>query len=299
MLLLCFIWGGTHAWIWEGALRLRSYKTQDESVELLLEATSHCDHGHRAEIIDAVRNAYASAYAPRLQIVRPKADHDLVNQIVSTALVTVKNLASRSAHSCSELLSAEYYLGALFPANSWICAGPSADQFHTERYDTWGKDKKWTLSACSFVVPSPMSGPCGRKQNSDQLSQKTNANTGPRHYAVLEWDFDLEGPWTEELSRWHNAGLTTFDCCTSLIAHVAKSFPLSMAVSSASKSVHGWWYCQDWPPEKLRTFHDLGRTLGCDPHLEVLSQFTRMPAGWNYHTETRQRVHYLDLSTIK
>jgi hypothetical protein len=275
--------GGTHDWIWEGALRLRAHKSIEDAIDLLVDATRHCEHSHRREIIDAVQNAYRSAYFYSPQAIRPSADPDLIQRALA-APVTVAELESRSQNLCDDILTAEYYIGALFPPDSLVCAGRAGDDFLTQRYRRWCESAD-NLSSCAFVVPSPMTGVFGMTKDG-RRTQRSDDNTSARMYAVLEWDFPVPA----------KGGLNTFDCCTTLIARVAERYPLSMAVSSGSKSVHGWWRCQHWSPERLLEFWNYGRVLGCDPHLETLSQFTRMPSGCNGKTGQIQSVLYLDLS---
>ena len=52
-----------------------------------------------------------------------------------------------------------------------------------------------------------------------------------------------------------------------------------MAVYSGNKSLHGWFFCQGEPEEKLNRFMRVAVNLGADTATWTKSQFVRMPDG--------------------
>ena len=50
-------------------------------------------------------------------------------------------------------------------------------------------------------------------------------------------------------------------------------------VFSGSKSLHGFFFCEGQPEEKLHRFFKYATSLGADPRTWLRSQFVRLPEG--------------------
>ena len=128
-----------------------------------------------------------------------------------------------------------------------------------------------------------------------RTSPKTNANTGPRQYLVIEFDFkpDERSEDARLLGFAKQFGLnTTRDICAALADHLAQIAPLALVIWSGGKSLHCWHPCAGVPEEKLKTLFTYACTLGADPATWTPSQFVRIPCGRNAKTMKRQEVLY-------
>ncbi|MFT5470267.1 MAG: hypothetical protein ACI8UO_005394 [Verrucomicrobiales bacterium] len=128
--------------------------------------------------------------------------------------------------------------------------------FDTRRLSEWESSE---LSELELIVPSPMTGPFGKRKSDGELSKHTLDNTGPRRFLVIEFD---QGSLDEQ------AGL---------IWELGTRAPLIMVVFSGSKSLHAWFSCADVPETELRKFMNYAVTLGADKATWTRSQFVRMP----------------------
>src|SRR5262249_37868397 len=83
-----------------------------------------------------------------------------------------------------------------------------------------------------------------------------------------------------------------------ILLHLAERAPLTLAVHSGHKSIHGWFFCDGKSEEFLRRFMAYAVTLGADPALWTRSQFARMPDGCRENGK-RQTVFFFNPDTIK
>jgi hypothetical protein len=83
-----------------------------------------------------------------------------------------------------------------------------------------------------------------------------------------------------------------------VLQHLAERAPLALAVHSASKSVHAWFYCVGQSEEKLHRFMQYAVSLGADSAMWIRSQFTRMPDGTRGNGE-RQAVFFFNPGVLK
>ncbi len=170
-------------------------------------------------------------------------------------------------------------LNLIFPGNPLVCVGRSSTDF-------------WTRSLCEFkrahlmqfVVPSPMSKLLGKIQDprSDGPfeSAHTKDNTGPRKFAVVEFD---SGDSDEHAA---------------LLYHLSQFAPLVMAVHSGGKSLHGWFDVAGCDEVKVRKFYRYAVWLGADRATFLKSQFVRMPGGRRANGNL-QPVYYFNPEIIK
>ncbi len=123
-----------------------------------------------------------------------------------------------------------------------------------------------------------MSARTGRTKDG-RISARTLENTGPRRFLIVEQD----GGTPDE-----QAGI---------LLHLAKKAPLALAVFSGKKSIHGWFYCQGQPEERLKSFMQYAVSLGADPATWTRCQLVRMPDGTR-DTGARQTIFYFNPEVI-
>jgi hypothetical protein len=164
-------------------------------------------------------------------------------------------------------------LKQLFPGDPLLCVG-RVDQFDTLRLSEIKAPEK-----LSHIVPSPMTDKYGLTQDG-KISQRTAKNTGPRRFLVYESD-----------------GLDK-DTQAAVLLHLAELAPLTLAVDSGGKSLHGWFYCQGIRDELVRKLFARICLLGGDPALWNKSQMVRMPGGMR-DNGNRQGIIFFNPDTIK
>ena len=155
----------------------------------------------------------------------------------------------------------EEIIDVLFPGNPLLCVGQSEQIFSTHHREHW----RGKLEDRQFIVPSPMSSSEGLTQGG-KPTKKSNSNTGPRRFLVVEQD-SYEGvpiPRDEQAA---------------VIRHLGSVAPLVMAVFSGGKSIHAWFYCEGRTEAENREFMEYAVALGADHKMWTRSQFARMPDG--------------------
>jgi hypothetical protein len=182
----------------------------------------------------------------------------------------------------------------LFPDNPLLCCGWSRHRFDTRVRTNWYK-----LHDLQFIVPSPMTAPLGlTKQH--KLSAHALSNTGPRRFLIVEFDFDPSNSPEEArlLERLFTEGRDVRDLCSALLLHLAERAPLALAVHSGGKSLHGWFYCEGVPEQRVWSTFGYAISLGADPANWTRSQFARMPDGVR-ENGMRQTVYFLNPEVVK
>jgi hypothetical protein len=168
----------------------------------------------------------------------------------------------------------EQIIDKLFPGNPFLCCGKSIQEFETRPRESW----RGELAHLQFIVPSPMTAPTGLTKEG-KPSAHTLDNTGPRRFLVCEFDTG------------------TTDDHASLLIHLAIYAPLVCAVHSGGKSLHGWFYVQGQPEEKVKKFFEYAVSIGADPATWTRSQFVRMPDATRENGE-RQATYFLNIKPL-
>lgn len=167
-----------------------------------------------------------------------------------------------------------YFLRILYRPTDLICIGQTSFNFRTlamgEIPDTV-KD----LDECEFINPSPMIARAGLTV-SDNYSSHAKANTGPRVYAVVEFD---DGHPREHVA---------------ILRFLSHKLPLTMMVYSGKTSIHGWFKCNHVTEDEVVQFYAMAIELGADPKMFSPTQFSRLPSGRNPKTARRQQVFMLN-----
>ena len=176
-------------------------------------------------------------------------------------------------------LDTEQVIDRLFPGNPLLCVGQMKNVFNTKEREQW----RGKLAERQFIVPSPMSALKGVKVDG-KPSPKTNDNTGPRRFLVVEQD-KIDGVVIPEGEQ------------VGVITHLASLAPLVMVVFSGGKSLHAWFFCEGRTEEQSREFMEYCVSLGADRATWTKSQFVRMPGGVR-ENGSRQQIIYFNPTLI-
>jgi hypothetical protein len=263
---------GVHKWLFIAALKLhRSFSDKNHLAQVLAEATAKCGRDVPSEEIrNAVQNSLrivdgSSETEPGYRR-WPGRNSDKIKEIVSSGL-RLSDLESSSPKRWTDgSPHTEEIIDELFPGNPLLCAGPTKTYAITQPKSQWlGR-----LEKQQFIVSSPMSAQVGLTKAGTE-SMRCLANVGPRRFLVVEFD---QG---------------SFDAHAALLAHLGNYAPLVLAVHSGNKSLHGWFFAESQPEEKIQRFFRYAVSLGADSATWTPCQFVRMPDG---HRENgvRQRV---------
>jgi hypothetical protein len=169
----------------------------------------------------------------------------------------------------------EEIIDALFPGNPWLCVGASNDDFKTRHRD----ELRGEFFALALIVPSPMIARTGRTKKG-RVSEHTLENAGPRRFLVIEFDTG------------------TADEHGALLLHLAERAPLTLAVHSGNRSLHGWFHCASQDEAAMRRFMRYAVSLGADPATWTRSQFVRMPDGTRDNGR-RQTVYFFNPAAVE
>jgi hypothetical protein len=212
-------------------------------------------------------------YVRRPRVVR---DVDAIAQALRSG-VTVTTLARLSPHKDVGLPSGDV-LNILFPPRTMLCLArslPTATVDHIERWHRIAARRPW-------IVPSPMTNVRGKNKRGE-LTARSLDNTGPRRYAVIEFDWG------------------TVDEQAAMIAAINRAYGdrLVMVMWSGGKSLHSWWWCggdEAW----AQAFFDFACSLGADPATRVRCQLVRTPNAMRDKDErqVRQQVLFLNPANI-
>lgn len=273
--------GGLHNWLFRTARVLHPFRSREEIIDLLRSATNG-EPVKSGEIESAVDNSAACAWTPSGNArpmpkapLWPGVDHAKRAEIIACGAglddlweMSPRMFDNESSHT-------EEVIDALFPGDPLLCCGKSNSDFATRPRSEW----RGKLSALQLIVPSPMTSVFGVTKEGKK-SQHTLSNTGPRRFLVIEQD---AGTQHEQAS---------------VLAHLASRAPLVLAVFSGSKSIHGWFYCENRLEEGLRQFMNYAVRLGADRSTWTRSQFVRMPDGVR-DGGAKQSVYFFNPGAIK
>ncbi len=287
--------GGLHAAIYYAALTgLAENMSRDDIFEALCEAAE--GHGResgelRSEVWGAIQSAihYLSGSAVPAGsypcVIKKELDYEMIKKIVLEN-PKVSDLVSVSKPVPSSIAD---LLDCLFPDNPLLCCGWAKRKFRTSLLEVWQND--W--SGLQFIVPSPMSNKIG-KTVAGHMSQKSNDNTGPRTFQVIEFDFKPDAkPECEAFVRdLAEQGYSVMDINAALHFHLQGVLPLCMAVSSGNASIHGWYRCVGVPEPDIVRFQSYAHSLGADSALFVPSQFTRFPGGMRDNGNVQEVLYW-------
>jgi len=277
---------GIHPWLFKISRQLHAHRDQNEIIALLAATVAGCGRPvTEKEITDAVDKAKDCAWQPGAKrtgfaATSPTRAWPELNQTARREIV-------KEGGGLADLWEAspvrietndprtEEIVDVIFPGNPLLCCGKSSSIFDTKPREDW----RGKLSALALIVPSPMSALTGLTKKGEE-SAHALSNTGPRRFLVCEFDTG------------------TTDEHAALLLHLASRAPLVLAVHSGGKSLHGHFYCQGQPEEKLRRFMEYAVTLGADPATWTRSQFVRMPDGTRDNGK-RQAVYFFNPRPIK
>ena len=165
---------------------------------------------------------------------------------------------------------AEEIIDRLFPGNPLLCCGQSNSSFDTKTREAW----RGQLHNLQLIVPSPMSALTGLTKEGKESKHSLN-NTGDRRFLICEFDSG------------------TSDEHAALLIHLGGFAPLVCAVHSGGKSLHGWFFVEGQPDDKLTKFFHYAVSLGACHAPNSKCQFVRMPDGTRDNGK-RQTVYFLN-----
>jgi hypothetical protein len=277
---------GLHQWLYRCACALKPWRDDESIVNLLAVATHGTRRNLQREIRDAVcnaRNGWEPGMIPQIRSqgetkTWPKRNDEQIATILADGYGEADLWeASPRRFECESESTTGEMLALLFPGNPLLCIGWRKDAFATREREAWSRFKR----PLQFIVPSPMSRPFGLTRDG-KSSPKTNANTGPRRFLVIEFDFEPEKCVADaRLSAIgaRNGLHHTRDLCACLLRHLATFAPLALVVWSGGKSLQGWFPVIGQPEELGRDLFRRACLIGADRATWTPSQFIRVPYG--------------------
>jgi hypothetical protein len=272
---------GIHAWLFKVARHLHVHLPAGEIVALLENKVANCGRNvPRLEIVSAIQNALPCAWLPsHSHPVKSAVKWPQVNQAHRDAVIRdgggLADLWQLSPRPIEDNLAhTEDIMDKLFPDNPLLCCGKSSAVFDTKPRESW----RGGLSTLQFIVPSPMSTVTGLTKDGRE-SKHTLDNTDARRFLVVEFDTG------------------TTDGHAALLIHLAGIAPLICVVHSGGKSLHGWFFVDGQPEDRVQKFFRYAVSLGADRTTWTRSQFVRMPDGTRDNGK-RQTVLFLNFKPL-
>jgi hypothetical protein len=296
---------GVHDWMFSVARNLHAHLPAGEIENLIRARVAKCGRVvPDREIKDAVKRSIDFAWQPKSSVGEPAA----ANAVAKPNLDEIERLCAKGP-GVADLWEAspiwfegpacEYLIDRLFPGNPLLCCGPDVDKFDTLTREEW----RGLLSRQAYLVPSPMSARQG-PTDSGKMSAHAKSNTGPRRFLIVEFDFskfarDKKTPtvFHDMLCRMEKLGIGVHDMCSTLLLILNQLHPMTLAVSSGGKSIHGWWYVNGQPEASLKSFHNIAVRYGADPRTWWPHQFVRMPDGTRQDSNP-QPVYFFNPDTL-
>lgn len=272
---------GVNLWLFRAGRVLHPYRTPQQIADLLRAAVEGCGRPvTESEIRRAIERSATCAWTPGAQPAPrnawPSRNDEQREAVVTSIGLGVVDLWEASPIRWDDRKShTEEIIDALFPGNPLLCVGKSNHEFVTETRE----ELRGRMADMALVVPSPMTARTGTTQEG-RVSAHTLENTGPRRYLIVEQD---GGSLDEQAA---------------VLFHLSREAPLTLAVFSGSKSLHGWFYCGEQPEARLRQFMESAVVLGADRATWTRSQFVRMPDGTR-DNGNKQTTYFLNPRTIK
>lgn len=308
-----------------GALILAAYRTVEfglgfeEALELLHEFNTRCqppwsekelrhklnDGFKKTKPIPTFTDGFSALTVP-LRPVKPPLprwphpDSDRISQILESGNGLADLWEKSPVRLDSNDNRTEEIIDGLFPSGALLCCGRTLKMPETQPREAF----RGRLSGMQFIVPSTMSNRTGATLQGNE-SARCLDNVGTRQFLVIEFDFkelnsNGEETWCSGLVRqWRSEGRSVQDACAGLLLYLSTRYaPLSLAVHSGGKSIHGWFRCSGEPAEKIAKFFAHAVALGADSMLWTPCQFTRMPDGTR-DDGNRQTVFFFNPTTIR
>jgi hypothetical protein len=264
---------GLHHWILGAVRRLLHWIDADETLETLLPIVERagCPHGKaRREILNAIAKVTASGgQSVHERADWPEPDLQLIDATVRVELVNLSGKCPietlRQESPVKRAASAEI-IDALFPGDPLLCAGGSAHTFVTRP-----KSEYRDFPNKQFIVPSPMSAVKGETQDG-KLSFKSNANTGPRRFLVLDFDISEFGRdrvtptvFAPLIRAWRIDGIGPKQAQAAIILALKRRREPVLVLDSGGKSLHASFYVEGQPEEVIKATMQLAVKLGAEP----------------------------------
>lgn len=269
---------GLHKWIFScvrGLLRYRDHASIHETMRI---AAAGAGRDITREVREAIRNVWdgegprpptasvASNSAPPEGW--PERNPDIIGALSPVAP------SWWAGNSPSSLPNASSAVSTLFHPSELLCMASRPSNARTAKLEDW-------LPLCDqlpFMVASPMTALTGINL-SGKPSPRCIGNTGPRRYAVVEFDSD------------------TPEAQLACIKKLSESLPVTLILHSGGKSYHAWFYVEHLDPKLVIDFLSGAAILGADPAVFVRCQLVRIPGGLR-EPGIPQPVLYFDPATL-
>jgi hypothetical protein len=298
---------GVHDWMFSVARNLHAHLPAGEIENLIRSRVAKCGRVvPDREIKDAVKRSIDFAWQPKGAV----GEAATANPVPEPDLAKIERLCA-AGPGVADLWEAspirfeeprcEYIMDQLFPGNPLLCCGPDAGTFDTRTREEW----RGILDRQAYLVPSPMTARQGPiADGTGKMSAHAKSIVGPRRYLVIEFDFSKFGRDKQKPTQFHDLlcrleklEVSVHDMCSTLLLLLDSLHPMTLAVSSGGKSIHGWWFADGQPESSLKSFHNLAVTYGADPRTWWPSQFVRMPDGTRQNGNP-QPVYFFNPDTL-
>ncbi len=290
---------GVHNWVYYAACSCEEAGLTDAEALPLIESRMTREPSPSNE----VESALAAAYGQRGAVAGPKwpeRNRARIAEIARTGPGLDGLRALSPVQWADDERRSDEIIDALFPGNPLLCVGRAQDRVATKPREAW----RGKLSGCQFIVPNPMSARTGVTKAGKSGSARTEDNTGPRRFLVVECDFKetdqlgVDTPDARMLRGLAADGIAIADLCAAVIDHQTHYLPLALVVHSGGKSLHGWFSVVGRTERELEDFMRYAVSLGADDKMWQKCQLARLPDGTRDNGK-RQEVLYFNPEVLR
>ena len=246
--------------IWALSNRLKEFGLSQSQIDELLRL--HWNRYH-LEVGPAIRRAshrvfdHENGNAPRWPS-RSQAEVDRV--IAEQESMDVDGLKAQSPVTEPWEMPTTEILDRLFSeGDPLLCMGEGVDRFGTKPKSEFLNELAHPEANLPHLVPSTMSKLMGTTM-AGKISARCRDNAGPLRFQVVDLDDEPD-----------------FDDQARILWHLKEFLPLIMILHSGNRSLHGWFYAEGCPDERLYSFKSRAALLGADTSLYRPEQAARTP----------------------
>jgi hypothetical protein len=278
-------------WIFCMVNRLLLYRSPDQILGVLKEASANCGRDTDSDIRGAITTASGhrlrskgdatqTSYTIRKKSKAPSIDYDRVVELYRKHGgydTLLKFCGTTLELKATKTLD---WLYDLFRPDDVLCLGKLAMDTIVAPLEAWGQFLEENFAdlnlECCLLTPNPY------KPNAEK---RGNAGILERRYFVIECDIvgtRKKKDKTVVLTPWHpileKMGCNAWDLQAGIILHLFElGYPIVSIVHSGGKSLHVWCSVRRLTEEKILQMIAYTANLGADDAGKTISQFMRLP----------------------
>ena len=267
--------------IWEFSQRLKGIGFSQTQIERILSCRWRNYHLNADPAIERASRRVFDHEGGTNATYPSRSQEEVDKVLAEQELIGVDGLKAQSPVTEPWKMPTTEIIGRLYPeGDPLLCMGEGVDRFRTKPKSELLAELAHPEANLPHLVPSTMSKLMGTTMEG-KTSARCRDNAGSLRFQVVDLDDESD-----------------FDDQTRILWHLKEFLPMVMALHTGGKSLHGWFYAEGCPDERLSSFKSRAALLGADTSLYRPEQAARTPNQMR-DTENRQEVWYFDDSMLR